>query len=62
MYEETHNKTVRVKKWRQPKHPTTDITLCKLGSNPTMEYYANDLKKHLLSIHYVSPGFLVVRE
>ena len=28
----------------------------------TMEYYANDLKKHLLSIHYVSPGFLVVRE
>lgn len=44
MYEETHNKTVRVKKWRQPKHPTTDITLCKLGSNPTMEYYANLIK------------------
>ena len=40
MYEETHNKTVSVKKWRQPKHPTTDITSCKLWYNPTMEYYA----------------------
>lgn len=28
----------------------------------TKEYHANDLKKHLLSIHYVCPGFLVVRE
>lgn len=40
MYKETHNKTVRVKSGDKPKHPTTDITSCKLWSNPTMEYYA----------------------
>lgn len=40
MYEETYNKTVRVKKWRQPKHPPTDITFHKLWSNHTMGYYA----------------------